>query len=124
MADPSKVFKGRKGIRNHPVSRVVTRGKGKGVSEGGVDGFGALSGGGGGGCAVVGVSDPERGQAIVAVAEGSEAGVWEKTVREHLQRELAPYKVPREWLSVPALPRNTQGKVLKRELVAMLEARL
>jgi len=67
--------------------------------------------------AVVGVEDEEFGQrltAFVVTHEGSELD--EETVQEHVKRNLARYKVPREVVFVPELPRNATGKVLKREL--------
>ena len=38
------------------------------------------------------------------------------------KEQLAPYKVPRRWVWIEALPRNPTGKVLKRTLVETLEA--
>jgi fatty-acyl-CoA synthase len=37
-------------------------------------------------------------------------------LREHVRRNLARYKVPRDVEFVGELPRNATGKVLKREL--------
>jgi len=34
----------------------------------------------------------------------------------HCRRNMAPFKVPRAFEFVPALPRNAQGKVLKARL--------
>jgi long-chain acyl-CoA synthetase len=67
--------------------------------------------------AVVGVPDRTWGELVVAVVvtDGSPADV-EPLLSEHAARELAPYKRPRRWEIVDALPRNTTGKVLKREL--------
>jgi long-chain acyl-CoA synthetase len=67
--------------------------------------------------AVVGVPDRTWGELVVAVvvADGSPADV-EPLLSEHAARELAPYKRPRRWEFVDALPRNPTGKVLKREL--------
>ena len=38
-------------------------------------------------------------------------------MREYVKQNLARYKVPRDVVSSPELPRNPTGKVLKRELV-------
>lgn len=69
--------------------------------------------------AVVGVEDAEFGQrlrAFVVVAAG--ARLEETEVQAHVRANLARFKVPREVVFLEALPRNTTGKVLKRELRA------
>ncbi|QZY30328.1 AMP-binding protein [Nocardioides coralli] len=67
--------------------------------------------------AAVGVDDDDYGKrlrAFVVVREGSE--VSEDALKEHVKANLARYKVPREVVFLPELPRNATGKVLKREL--------
>jgi len=64
--------------------------------------------------AAVGVDDERFGQRVRAyvVAEGAD----EQALKEHVRATLARYKVPREIVFVEDLPRNPQGKLLKREL--------
>jgi long-chain acyl-CoA synthetase len=57
--------------------------------------------------------------AVVALKPGAELSDDELT--EYLEGELARFKVPRKVVFLPNLPRNTIGKVLKKELRAMLE---
>jgi long-chain acyl-CoA synthetase len=67
--------------------------------------------------AVVGVPDARRGEqgmAFIAVAEGQ--ALDEKALHEFIRSRLADYKVPKQIVFVPALPRNATGKVLKTEL--------
>jgi len=67
--------------------------------------------------AVVGVEDEEFGQrlkAFVVLVEPEALG--EDEVKQHVKRNLARYKVPREVAFLDSLPRNATGKVLKREL--------
>ncbi|ASR35158.1 acyl-CoA synthetase [Prauserella marina] len=67
--------------------------------------------------AVVGVDDEEFGQrlkAFVVPVEGASLDADE--VREHVRRNLARYKVPRDVEFLDALPRNATGKVLRNEL--------
>ena len=67
--------------------------------------------------AAIGVEDKEFGQrlrAFVVLERGAE--VSEDDLKDHVKRNLARYKVPREIVFVDELPRNATGKVLKREL--------
>jgi fatty-acyl-CoA synthase len=67
--------------------------------------------------AAIGVEDEEFGQrlrAFVVREEGRD--VSEDDLKEHVKKNLARYKVPREIVFVDELPRNATGKVLKREL--------
>ncbi len=69
--------------------------------------------------AIVGVSDEEFGQrlkAFVVAREGAELS--ERAVQDYVKRNLARFKVPREVVFLERLPRNSTGKVLKRELQA------
>jgi len=65
--------------------------------------------------AVVGVPHPDFGEGIVAVLVGDQAldmAALESACRE----KLAGFKVPRRWVQLQALPRNTMGKVQKNLL--------
>ena len=66
---------------------------------------------------MAGVPDADFGQRLMAwvvVRAGSE--VDEGTLKAYVRANLASYKVPREIVFIPHLPRNATGKVLKREL--------
>jgi long-chain acyl-CoA synthetase len=67
--------------------------------------------------AVVGVPDPRRGEqavAFISLKEG--AAVDGKSVQQFVRERLADYKVPKQVIVMPALPRNATGKILKTEL--------
>jgi long-chain acyl-CoA synthetase len=67
--------------------------------------------------AVIGVPDARRGEqwmAFVVAAEGQT--LEEKTLHDFLRNKLADYKVPKQIVFLPALPRNATGKILKTEL--------
>jgi fatty-acyl-CoA synthase len=69
--------------------------------------------------AVVGVPDEQFGQrlrAFVVPADGRTPDADE--LKAHVKRTLAGYKVPRDVVFLPELPRNATGKVLKRDLAA------
>ena len=65
----------------------------------------------------IGVDDEKFGQRLKAfvVTEGGELA--DDEVKSHIKENLASYKVPREVEFLDELPRNSTGKVLKRELV-------
>ena len=66
-------------------------------------------------CAVFGVPDARSGEVLHAVVE-VRAPVEPDELRAHLSRSLADFKVPRVIDIVDALPRQPNGKVLKRLL--------
>jgi malonyl-CoA/methylmalonyl-CoA synthetase len=75
--------------------------------------------------AVVGVPDDAWGDRVVAVVvptPGREAECLTEPLRAWAKERLASYKVPREVISVPMLPRNAVGKVVKPDLVRAIAA--
>ncbi|CAN5384856.1 acyl-CoA synthetase [soil metagenome] len=71
-------------------------------------------------CAVVGVEDPDWGERIcVAVELRADAELSLVELQEWARERLAPYKLPRDLRSIPALPRNAMGKVMKPEVAAL-----
>ncbi len=76
--------------------------------------------------AVVGVPDPLMGEkvcACVAPHDGHKLGLTDIVLYLRKVKHVAAYKLPEYMLSVPMLPRNPVGKVLKTELRAMAKAR-
>ena len=72
-------------------------------------------------CAVVGLPDARLGErvaAAVVLEPGSVA--TEASIRERCGASLARYKVPERIVVVDALPRNAMGKVVRRQVLAML----
>jgi long-chain acyl-CoA synthetase len=67
--------------------------------------------------AVVGLPDRKWGEVVVAAIVGT---VDEADLAAHCRAVLAGYKQPRRFVFVDELPRNSYGKVLKRELRASL----
>ncbi|MDX6680565.1 MAG: fatty-acyl-CoA synthase [Solirubrobacteraceae bacterium] len=69
--------------------------------------------------AVVGVDDERFGQRLRAfVVLAGDAQLAASDVRQHVRANLASFKVPRDVVFVPELPRTATGKVLKRQLAA------
>jgi malonyl-CoA/methylmalonyl-CoA synthetase len=75
-------------------------------------------------CAVVGVPDPVWGEKVCA-AVVLEAGrsLDTDSLRAWLKQRLAPYKVPRETVSLEALPRNDMGKPIKPAVKEIFQGR-
>jgi long-chain acyl-CoA synthetase len=65
--------------------------------------------------AVIGIPDERRGEQPLAYVamnpEGSDLN--ERALLQYLRQRLADYKVPRRVIAMPALPRNSTGKILK-----------
>ncbi len=72
--------------------------------------------------AVVGVDDPDFGQRL-AVLVVTEAGTVEADqVRDAVGTALARYKVPRDVVAAAEIPRTTTGKILRRDVAALIAA--
>jgi len=67
--------------------------------------------------AVIGVEDEQFGQRLKAfVVRGNGAKLSQEDVKSHVKSNLARYKVPRDVAFLKELPRNSTGKVLKKDL--------
>ncbi len=71
-------------------------------------------------CAVVGLPDEERGQAVSAFIvlneNASAAPELVKEIQDFVKKEIAPYKYPRRVEFVSALPRTPTGKLQRHRL--------
>jgi len=77
--------------------------------------------------AVVGASDPDTGQAVVAyviLREGIEQGEHiEKDLSDHVRAEIGPIAKPKSIMIVPELPKTRSGKIMRRLLRDVAEKR-
>ncbi|NUP07379.1 MAG: AMP-binding protein [Polyangiaceae bacterium] len=73
--------------------------------------------------AVVGIPDPMWGDRVVAAIvpkDGAASACTTDLLRAWAKQRLAAYKVPKDFVTMPALPRNAMGKVLKPDIVRAL----
>jgi fatty-acyl-CoA synthase len=71
--------------------------------------------------AVMGVDDEQYGQRLVAfVVLDDGAAATPDDLKAHVRANLANYKVPRQIAVLDELPRGSTGKILRRELQALL----
>ena len=71
---------------------------------------------------MLGVNDEQYGQRLVAfvvLTDGS--AVTEDALKQHVRDNLANYKVPRSITVLAELPRNSTGKIDRRELKALVD---
>jgi len=71
--------------------------------------------------AVLGVSDPDWGEAVVAAYPAGGAAPDLAAVEAYLRTALAPFKRPKRYVAVSPWPRNAQGKLNRAELRAAAE---
>ncbi|HEY2832780.1 MAG TPA: AMP-binding protein [Sporichthyaceae bacterium] len=68
--------------------------------------------------AVIGVPDPDLGERLLALVVPAADRVDDVALDRFCRTELAGYKCPRSYRTIPELPRNEMGKVDKRALRA------
>jgi malonyl-CoA/methylmalonyl-CoA synthetase len=66
--------------------------------------------------AVLGVPDKRRGERVVAAVVRSDETLSERALKAYLSERLVDYQRPADLIFVAALPRNSMGKVLRRDL--------
>lgn len=67
--------------------------------------------------AVIGIPNEEYGQVLAAIVVLDDLDTNLNEISDWLSNKLPKYSVPRIWKPMEALPRNTMGKVNKKELV-------
>jgi malonyl-CoA/methylmalonyl-CoA synthetase len=68
----------------------------------------------------VGLPNDEWGE-LVAAAIVTQGLVDEKDLNTWMREQMPAYKTPRKYLVVSELPRNTMGKVTKKDVVNLIQ---
>ena len=68
--------------------------------------------------AVIGIPDEMRGEKVIAVI-ATDGELQIRELQDHCRERLASYQLPARFELVDELPRNTMGKILKRDLREM-----
>ena len=67
-------------------------------------------------CGVIGVADPQSGEAVKAFVVRKDDSLNEQTLLSYCKENLTGYKTPSEIVFIAELPKTNVGKVLRREL--------
>ena len=70
---------------------------------------------------VIGLPDRYWGQLVVAAYVENNIPISTDILSQAIAGKISKYKVPKQWISVPKIPRNALGKVLIHELKALLD---
>ncbi len=65
---------------------------------------------------VIGISDRNWGQALTAIYIPKNSNISNLTIQSLLKEKLSKFKIPKHWICVQALPRNSQGKINRKHL--------
>jgi O-succinylbenzoic acid--CoA ligase len=69
---------------------------------------------------VIGIPDSHWGQALTAIYITKESHT-SLDIKTALQNKLSKFKIPKHWIAVPELPRNSQGKINRQKLQQIVE---
>jgi len=69
---------------------------------------------------VLGVDDDEYGQRLAAFVVLADGAATTEDLKAHVRANLANYKVPRSITVLESLPRGSTGKIVRRDLHALL----
>ncbi len=65
---------------------------------------------------VIGIHDKHWGQALTTIYVPKNSKISSLEIQNLLKHKLSKFKIPKHWISVPTLPRNSQGKINRQQL--------
>ncbi|MEM9922551.1 MAG: 2-succinylbenzoate--CoA ligase [Cyanobacteria bacterium P01_D01_bin.50] len=72
---------------------------------------------------VIGLDDKHWGQVVTAIYVPKKSDILNLEIQALLKEKLSNYKIPKIWISVASLPRNSQGKINRQQLYEIAFAR-
>ncbi len=73
---------------------------------------------------VIGVYDQHWGQVVTAIYVPNNSAISTTKLEAALEDKLSKYKCPKRWIPVGNLPRNSQGKLNREQMLQMASARV
>ncbi len=70
---------------------------------------------------VIGIADKHWGQALTAIYIPKDKNISYLEIQTQIKNQLSKFKIPKNWISLPNLPRNTQGKINRQQLQQIAE---
>jgi O-succinylbenzoic acid--CoA ligase len=70
---------------------------------------------------VIGIADKYWGQALTAIYIPKDKNISHIEIQTQLKNQLSKFKIPKHWISLPNLPRNTQDKINRQQLQKIAE---
>jgi o-succinylbenzoate---CoA ligase len=70
---------------------------------------------------VVGLPDQYWGQIVVAIYVEKDQPITGDLITQAIVGKISKYKIPKQWIAIDRIPRNTLGKVLIQELEILLQ---
>ena len=70
---------------------------------------------------VIGIADKYWGQALTAIYIPKDRNISPREIQTQIKNQLSKFKIPKHWISLPNLPRNTQGKINRQQLQKIAE---
>lgn len=65
---------------------------------------------------VIGIPDKLWGQAVTAIYIPKNSNTSDLEIRNLLKEKLSKFKIPKHWIPIQTLPRNSQGKINRQQL--------
>lgn len=72
--------------------------------------------------AVIGISDLQWGQIIVALYVSNRSDRVEEMIKIELEHRISKYKHPKHWIKVTQVPRNSQGKINQEQIQKLVNS--
>ncbi|ACK69375.1 AMP-dependent synthetase and ligase [Gloeothece citriformis PCC 7424] len=70
--------------------------------------------------AVFGLADSHWGEMVTAIYVANDPEISLEIIKNSLKTKISPYKIPKKWIAVKGLPRNSQGKINYQQLPSLI----